>query len=275
MLIYFYAMQKRQTLKIKDEERKMEDIERTGVTEEPETAEEITAADETAAATEENAATEKKSPFAGMKEQKGLKAKVKFFFDVLEKYPDVRQMVLFVLFSFLCGLGQLATTYILKYALETVPALNNGFFQKGLIGGVYLFNFPSTAEFIGFLCGATVGQVLTFILNRKKTFRATNNVVIAAIMYAIIAVLITLLQTLIGGWVTAGCQNAAAANGTDTSGIVGFLITLTGLAVGGITALVLSFLGNKFLVMRNWSKKDKRKAEIKSAEEETAEPENK
>ena len=33
------------------------------------------------------------------------------------------------------------------------------------------------------------------------------------------------------------------------------MITLTGTAVGGITALVTSFLGNKFIVMRDWGKK--------------------
>lgn len=199
----------------------------------------------------------KPNPLAGIKNQKGLKAKVKFFFEVLENYPDIRQMVMFTLFSMLCGLGQLSTTYILKYSLETIPSLNNGFFQKGLIGGIYIFNFPSTAEFIGFLCGSTVGQVLTFILNRKKTFRATNNVIVSAIMYAIMAVLITLVQTLVGGWVTAACQDAykAANAGMVATGFVGFLITFAGLATGGILALVLSFLGNKFLVMRDWGKK--------------------
>lgn len=208
--------------------------------------------------TEETSNNEKKpNPLAEIKNVKGLKAKVKFFFEVLENYPDIRQMVMFTLFSMLCGLGQLSTTYILKYSLETIPSLNNGFFQKGLIGGIYLFNFPSTAEFIGFLCGSTVGQVLTFVLNRKKTFRATNNVVISAIMYAIMAVLITLIQTLVGGWVTAACQEAykAAHSGIAATGFVGFLITFAGLATGGILALVLSFLGNKFLVMRDWGKK--------------------
>ena len=209
----------------------------------------------------ENSQEKKSNPLAAIKEQKGLKAKIRFFFDVLENYPDIRQMVMFTLFSMLCGLGQLSTTYILKYSLETIPSLNNGYFQKGLIGSIYIFNFPSTAEFIGFLCGSTVGQVLTFILNRKKTFRATNNVVISAIMYAILAVAITLLQTLIGGWITAACQSAYIANnGVEATGFVGFLITFTGLAAGGIMALVTSFLGNKYLVMRDWGKKNKESA---------------
>ena len=46
------------------------------------------------------------SPFAGIKEQKGLKAKIKFFFQVLEDYPTVKQAILFTLFSMICGLTQ-------------------------------------------------------------------------------------------------------------------------------------------------------------------------
>ena len=76
----------------------------------------------------ENKQEKKSNPLAAIKDQKGLKAKIKFFFDVLENYPDIRQMIMFTLFSMLCGLGQLSTTYILKYSLETVPSLNNGYF---------------------------------------------------------------------------------------------------------------------------------------------------
>lgn len=210
--------------------------------------------------TEQTAATatveeKKPSPFAGMKDQKGLKAKIKYFFEILEKYPDVRQMVLFVLFSFLCGFGQLVTTLVLENTVKFAPGMGEPF-QAVPMGGFYLFDFTTKAALVGFLCGATVGQVLTFILNRKKTFRATNNVVVSAVMYAIIAVLITLLQTLIGGWIPVACQNAHPVNG-ETFGekILALLYSLAGLSVGGITALVLSFLGNKFLVMRDWGKK--------------------
>lgn len=186
-------------------------------------------------------------------EKKGIPKLIAYIKD----HEDLRQMVLFLLFSFLCAAAQTITQFVLKYAIGAFKTDSFDWF---------LFHYPQErglAEFIGFICGAIIGQAMTFILNRKKTFKATNNVVIAGIMYAIIAVCIILLQTYLGGIITKACENAAIKNGTDTSGIVGFLITLTGMAVGGICALVLSFLGNKYLVMRDWGKKKKSQDEDK------------
>lgn len=177
--------------------------------------------------------------------KKGIKGLIEY----IKSHEDLRQMVLFVLFSFLCGASQFVTQFVLKYAI--------GAFNKDTFSW-FIFKYPfekGLAEFIGFICGAVIGQVMTFVLNRKKTFKATNNVIVSGVMYAIIAVGIIILQTYLGGVVTDACKNTALANGTSTEGFIGFLITLTGMVVGGITALVLSFIGNKYLVMRDWGKK--------------------
>ena len=210
---------------------------------------EVAAAGE-AVASDLSDSEKKPGPFAGMKEQKGLKAKIKFFFDVLEKYPDVRQMVMFFLFSILCGAGQLITQFLLQYTLVYVPALGPGSGFKW-----FVFTGETKAEFIGFMAGAVVGQTMTYILNRKKTFRSTNNLAVSVTLYIIIAVAITIFQTLIPGWVTTPCFEAYrnANAGADPNGFVSLLITLTGTFAGGMTALVLSFIGNKFVVMRDWT----------------------
>ncbi len=186
------------------------------------------------------------------------KKSLKNLINYIKTHEELRQMVLFFLFSLLCAASQTITQFVLKYA---IGAVNDEPFSW------FLFKYPQEkglAEFIGFVCGAIIGQVMTFILNRKKTFKATNNVIIAGIMYAIIAVGIILLQTYLGAVITSACTATAVKNGTSTEGIVGFLITLTGMAAGGLSALILSFLGNKYLVMRDWGKK-------KTATEETTE----
>ncbi len=206
----------------------------------------------------------KPSPFAGMKDQKGLKAKVKYFFEILEKYPEVREMVMFMLFSMLCGLGQMGSQFLLQYTLVLIPDLQPSFQW-------FVFTGESIAEFIGFMVGAIVGQTLTYILNRKKTFRATNNLALSIALYVIMAVGITILQTLIPGWITKPCFASYRANfGQEATGIIEFLITLTGTAVGGIVALITSFLGNKFVVMRDWSGKKKKAANETVATKEVA-----
>lgn len=170
--------------------------------------------------------------------------------DKINANENVRQMVVFTLFSFICGGSQLILTLALTQLKYVGGVLAEPF--KGIpVGSFSIFGYETTAEFIGFLVGSITGQVLTFVLNRKKTFNCTNNVVISGIMYAILAVFIIFMQTLLGGAITSACYGA---NPTP-SGALGLLFNLAGQAVGGIAALVISFLGNKFLVMRNWGSK--------------------
>lgn len=185
--------------------------------------------------------------------KKGIKAMIAY----IQAHEDLRQMVLFFLFSLICGASQFVTNMVFKYALEAVPELGTDYPFHW-----FVFNHPSTGDFIGFLLGAIIGQVMTFVLNRKKTFKATNNVVIAAIAYAITAILIIILQTYLGGVVSTACTDAykAANAGADPTDFISFLITITGMLVGGITALVLCFLANKFFIMRNWNTKKSKKA---------------
>lgn len=199
--------------------------------------------------------------------KKGIKAMIAY----IQAHEDLRQMVLFFLFSIICGASQFVTNMVFKYALEAVPELGTDYPFHW-----FVFNHPSTGDFIGFLLGAIIGQVMTFVLNRKKTFKATNNVVIAAIAYAITAILIIILQTYLGGVVSTACTDAykAANAGADPTGFISFLITITGMLVGGITALILCFLANKFFIMRNWNtKKSKKAKEGEAVEGETVEGE--
>ncbi len=170
--------------------------------------------------------------------------------DKINANENVRQMVVFTLFSFICGGSQLILTLALTQLKYVGGVLAEPF--KGIpVGNFSIFGYETTAEFIGFLVGSITGQVLTFVLNRKKTFNCTNNVVISGIMYTILAVFIIFMQTLLGGAITSACYGA---NPTPSSAL-GLLFNLAGQAVGGIAALVISFLGNKFLVMRNWGSK--------------------
>lgn len=173
--------------------------------------------------------------------------------DKINANENVRQMVVFTLFSFICGGSQLILTLVLTQLKYAGGVLAEPF--KGIpVGSFSIFGYETTAEFIGFLVGSITGQVLTFVLNRKKTFNCTNNVVISGIMYTILAVFIIFMQTLLGGAITSACYGAMP----EPSSFVGLLFNLAGQAVGGIAALIISFLGNKFLVMRNWgSKKSK------------------
>ena len=179
--------------------------------------------------------------------------------DKINANENVRQMVVFTLFSFICGGSQLIITLILPMLLKLndSPVLQAAF-PGFTIGTVPLFQYlgkdgvGGVSDFIGFLVGSIVGQVLTFILNRKKTFKCTNNIVVSGIMYTIVAVAIIFVQTLVCGAILNALNNAVPDASTFLSGTV---FNLVAQAVSGIAGLVMSFLGNKFLVMRNWGEK--------------------
>lgn len=183
--------------------------------------------------------------------------------DKIKSNEDVRQMVVFTLFSFICGGSQMIITYLLS-----LLRLAGGTLAAPFVGipvsSFAIFGYDTTAEFIGFLVGSVVGQVLTFVLNRKKTFNCTNNIVISGIMYVILAVFIIFMQTLLGGAITSACWNAKP----DADGFLALLFNLAGQAVAGIAALIISFLGNKFLVMRNWGEKKTKSAKETACDEE-------
>ena len=186
--------------------------------------------------------------------------------DKIKSNEDVRQMVVFTLFSFICGGSQLIITLVLPALLK----LGGGVLTQRFYGfnlGVLkdVFGYPTTSDFIGFLIGSIVGQVLTFVLNRKKTFNCTNNIVISGIMYVILAVTIIFVQTLLGSAIMTACMGAKPVAQTE---FLYQIYNLTGQAVGGITALVMSFVGNKFLVMRNWGEKKKKAAQETACNEE-------
>ncbi len=208
---------------------------------------------------ETTAETVEEATVAPTKKKIKLPAGLQKIVDKINSNEDVRQMVVFTLFSFICGGSQMIITLVLPLLLKLGGGVLTEPFQGFDLGALKnVFGYNTTSDFIGFLIGSIVGQVLTFVLNRKKTFNCTNNVVISGIMYVILAVFIIFMQTLLGGAIMVACQNAKAV---DEGSFLYQVYNLTGQAVGGISALIISFIGNKFLVMRNWGEGKKKKAE--------------
>lgn len=178
---------------------------------------------------------------------KGLKGLIAY----IKAHENLRQMVMFVLFSFICGASQFVLTYGLSLLRYTGGTMAEPFAGWKVSEGFSVFGYDSTAEFIGFLVGSVTGQVLTFVLNRKSTFRINDHIAFRAVAYAILAILIILMQTFLGGVITKACWDAKP----EADGFLAFLFNMAGLVTGGIAAVIINFLGNKFFVMRKWKSK--------------------
>ncbi len=189
---------------------------------------------------------------------KGIKGLIAY----IKAHENLRQMVLFVLFSFICGATQFVLTYGLSLMRYAGGSMATPFAGWQVSADFALFAYDSTAEFIGFLVGSVAGQVLTFVLNRKSTFRINDHIAFRAVAYAILALLIILMQTFLGGIITKSCWDAKP----DADGFLAFLFNMAGLVTGGVSAVIINFLGNKFLIMRQWKTKS-----VAADGEETAE----
>ncbi|MDE5618684.1 MAG: GtrA family protein [Clostridia bacterium] len=183
---------------------------------------------------------------------KGAKfAKVKDFF---EAHENIRQIVLFTLFSLICFAIEYISFAILAACLKNYNQPFDWFlFHYSTSGG-------GAGSFIAFLVSNILAQAATFVLNRKKTFKATNNVVISGIMFAIVVIAIIVLNTYLGGVIGSAASKSMINSGASAE-TAKTVSEYAGKLVGSFVAWVLSFLGNKFLVMRNWGGKKKAKAD--------------
>ena len=234
--------------------------EKTVVTEDEvvETKDEEVVADDSA---EEQPAEEQPAEEAPRK--KSLKGLIQY----IKSHENLRQPILFFLFSMICGGSQMLITLLFTQLNRLHGTILAEGFPGFYIGAVPLFKYDSYAEFIGFLIGSVVGQVLTFVLNRKKTFNVHDHIPFRAVAYALMAIAIIFVQTLLGGAVTVACRNAYAGNNAFLNN---WVFNLTGQAVGGISALIISFLCNKFFVMRKFKSSEPAEEATASGSEEVA-----
>ncbi len=183
---------------------------------------------------------------------KGLKNKIRFFVSFMNEHENLRQFVFFSLFSFLCFFAEMASFYSIYYICQAAHydapfcwfLFDYSAAESGGIGG-----------FIAFLISTTIAQALTFILNRKKTFNANNNVVFAAIMYACMVVVVIVLNTAVCG-VTKDAIAVAMLKGNCGESATDFVSGTISKLVGGALAWLISFFMSKFVIMRKKKEKE-------------------
>ena len=179
------------------------------------------------------------------KKPKNLKELIAY----IKAHENLRQVVLFTLFSLICGATQMLITLLLPIILKAAsPDKMNEAFGWIKMGKGYFFDFTDEGQglgsFLGWLIGSIWGQTLTFILNRKKTFNAPDHVVFRAVAYTIMAILIIIAQTAIGK-----LEGVLKAHDPDASDFVNVVYNLIAQVVAGLAAFTMSFFGNKFMVL--------------------------
>lgn len=182
--------------------------------------------------------------------QSGMKGKATAAFHkgkaFMTRHGNIWQVVKFTLISLIAFLAEFATMYALQYGLADVCGQDFHWF---------VFNYDASqggqATFIAMLGSKCIAEIISFTINRKKTFKANNNVVFSAIMYVITVVALIIFST----WLAGPIGNAMGAHNIDEG-----LSSTVSKMVGSIISFVVIFLMDKFVIMRNVEKGDKEAA---------------
>lgn len=173
----------------------------------------------------------------------------------MTRHGNIWQIVKFTLISLIAFLAEFATMYALQYGLEGV--CGDEHFKW------FIFDYAAgregafgTAGFIAMLGSKCIAEIISFTINRKKTFKANNNVVFSVIMYVITVIALILFTT----WLAGVLGDAMGpAIGADAGNTISKMLS-------SIISFVVIFLMDKFVIMRNV----KGKGEETSTDEETA-----
>lgn len=152
----------------------------------------------------------------------------------VKEHKTMLQAILFMVFSCLAFVAQLGTQALFDWALSGVDKV------------VKVWPFPEQAlgTLISFLIANVVAKVISFVMNRKKTFNANNNKVFSAVTYTIMVVTLIIVETLVG-------EPLANALNTASNGVLGNWAETIAIIIYSIPDFIIVFLMDKFVIMRH------------------------
>ncbi len=163
-----------------------------------------------------------------------------------KEHESMIQIVKFILISLIAFVTEFAVMYALQYGLKDVCGKED--FRW------WIFNYDAKssfglAGFIAIVVSKAIAEVISFIINRKKNFKADNNIVYSAVVYVITVVALFVFTT----WLTGILSNAMEIE-------EGLGVTI-GKMIGSVISFVVMFLMDKFVIMTKKGDKKVEKAE--------------
>ena len=119
-----------------------------------------------------------------------VKEKVVGFFKKKEKTEGektVVQAILFTLLSMVAFVSQLILVNVIPLIYKDTTPIS-----------AWIFGEQARNAFVAFLISNTAAKVISYVLNRKKTFAAVNNLTFSIVTYVIMCVTLIIVETLIG-----------------------------------------------------------------------------
>lgn len=183
-----------------------------------------------------------------------------------EKNAQLWQLIKFMLASMVAGLSEYVS-YILLSMVVLAPLTTVGFhwwifqYEPGSASGV--------CDMVAYLVSTTVGNMVSFVINRKKTFKTTTNVTFSVTATLIMIAFIICYSTYFGPILT-NTVSGWFANVTMNAGLKEFLVKTIGKSLICMVTFVFVFLMDKLVILREPHKtKEQKELEKIAAEEES------
>ena len=185
-----------------------------------------------------------------------------------EKNAQIWQFIKFFMFSICSGATE-GITYMVMGSLLLIPLASVGFKW-------WIFNYTSIdtgffSDFIAYLVSASVGNLVSFVLNRKKTFKSANNVTFSITATLIMIAFIICYSAYFGPKLNTAIGALIPWFNTTASTIA--LRDFIGKNIMCFITFMFVFLMDKFVILRE-SKEEKEAKKLKKELAEQGEVKN-
>ena len=177
----------------------------------------------------------------------------------IEKKKNLKQVILFVMFSTLAAVAQLASRAIIDMVLKNLTQMVE----------IWPFGKQALGSFIAFLASNIIAKIISYVTNRNTTFKANNNRVRSAIIYGVMVVLLIIIETIIGtplqnglyGLLGGGFTGDVITTATVDNQTLYQVCGMLSQAIYGFGDGLIVFFMDKYVIMRNDNNTDKKEGE--------------
>ena len=167
-----------------------------------------------------------------------------------KKKSTFLQFVLFIVMSLAAFVVQIVLVQFLPKLLVLCGVSESSTFTA------WIFGQYTVPAFVGFAVGNVAAKVISYILNRKKTFGAVNNLAFSMTVYVIMCVVLIIAETLVGEPLAKAYANLFK----NVPALVEWSSTLS-MITYSIADFLIVFIMEKFVIMNDNLFKSKKKVE--------------
>jgi uncharacterized protein YegP (UPF0339 family) len=174
-----------------------------------------------------------------------------------KKKSTFLQFVLFIVMSLAAFVVQIVLVQFLPKLLVLCGVSESSTFTA------WIFGQYTVPAFVGFAVGNVAAKVISYILNRKKTFGAVNNLAFSMTVYVIMCVVLIIAETLVGEPLAKAYANLFK----NVPALVEWSSTLS-MITYSIADFLIVFIMEKFVIMNDnlFKSKKEEDAEVEDSE---------